>query len=350
MHRAFHTLVLVSVTLGTLTTVSNSARADDSPSIETRVSVPVPERDGEVIADTATYPPILSPDALITDDGEAGVPPGGEGSGLTCSYETVQTAVNPAPSAPSFVLLYVVPSDSTPSAWLDTPRSCSDNSVRYSAIAKASRNFASFLAQNAAGVNYRVQNITYTHNYNGVAYATRGVRRFRSKYSRYEWDSLKMNATPSPRLDRLTNELTVFGFRTASTKYAAVLDAAAEVTTCNANGCGHTVGITTYGGNYAFTTRHFNDDSTVKVRYGCNTDGDAYLAHENTHQLAIQHVTDYPDDLMVAAKPNGVNFNTPSRRLQWDYNGDGYSHKVAISPYVAAGNLAVSYFQDCSAS
>lgn len=290
------------------------------------------------------YDAALSDDALITDDMEAQVVPPGPDGNPVCSNESIQTGVNPTPSAPSFQLMYVVPSDVTANSALDVPQSCSNGTVKYSAIARGSRNMATWLANQNVGLNYRTMTITYTHNYTGSQYSTRGVRRFKSASSRATWESLAMyNKTDgsSPRNAKLRKDLIAAGFSTSSTKYMAVLDASGQQI-CST--CGSYVGIAEQGGTYGMTVRSQKSSTgtLVTIRYGCAVDGDSIFAHEATHELGAPHVTDYANDLMQATKPK-ANFNT-SPALVWDYGRNSYDATVRASAYVSLANVTGTYF------
>lgn len=289
-----------------------------------------------------THDPLLTDDALIGDDAEGQAV---DSLGVTCSYETVQTAPNAAPASGSFQHLYVVPNDVTATSSLDVPRSCSDGSVKYSSLARASRNMASWLAKQSAGLNYRTLTITYTHNYTGAQYATRGVRRFRSVYTKATWSSLAMyeqSTKTSPRLTRLRNELTAAGFDKSNTKYLALLDAGSQTYDCTAAGtCKHTVGVADTGGAYGMTVRYYSGTG-VYVRYGCATDGDVVMAHEQTHQLGVSHVSDHVDDLMATAKSTRNFKSSPS--TIWDYGRNTYHSTVRAHAFVSTTSLSGSYF------
>lgn len=280
--------------------------------------------------------PLLTEDALISDNAEANVTPT-----QVCSNESVQTGPNPAPATPSFQMLYVLPSDQTAVNAIDVPRSCSDGAIVYSALARSSRNMQTWLAKQNVGMNLNTLNIAYTHNYTGAQYPTRGVRRFRSTSSVASWNGSAMfNPTngSSPRLTKLRNELIANGFDVANTKYITMLHA--DTTKV---GTSHYLGIAEQGGAYGMVVRAYTGTSPkVYLRYGCTSDGDVVLAHESTHMLGSGHVTDTTNDLMYKSKGSG-DFNTSPVKV-WDYGRNNYHTTALNSAYTANANLSGSYY------
>lgn len=331
----FRVALAATVATATVVGIGPAAHADEDPRNR-------PEKEPAHISLDFTNDP-LSGDALVTDDMEAQVDPLG-GSTVTCKYESVITAANSAPSSPSFQLLYVLPAGEPSAPSLDVPRSCSDGSVRYSSVARASRNLATWQERRAAGLNYRTLNITYKHNYTGATYSTRGVRRFHSQYSRATWESyaVRSSAGSSPRLSLLAQELANAGFDVSNTRYSVVLHTDAEL---HPDGS-YTVGVAQTPGRYGFATRTlpgYNGYPDTTIRYGCaSTHGDAFLAHEATHQVGGGHVSDNSLDLMLPSKPQ-ANFNT-SPYLRWDYNLNDYHPTVSGSVYVNGSGLPGNYY------
>jgi hypothetical protein len=325
--------VLACLTAVSITFAATGASADDGPSNSNKPTAY--EQDPLDME----YDPALSDDALITDNAEAQIV---LGSSQVCSYESVQSTPNAAPASGSFQLMYVVPSDINANAAMDVPASCNDGDIHYSALARSSRNMATWLARQNVNMNYRTLNIAYTHNYTGASYPTRGVRRFKSASTRATWESLAMYKSDgtSPRNAKLRKDLGDAGFKAANTKYMAMLSTYGSPTSTGST----YVGIAEQGGSYGMTVR-FSKSSTgslVTIRYGCAVDGDAFMAHEASHLLGAGHVTDNANDLMKASKPR-ANFNT-SPALVWDYQRNNYDSIVRNSGYVASGNLTGNYY------
>lgn len=292
-----------------------------------------------------TEPGYVSPDWLVTKEQEAQVPPGTDVGG--CTYESPVTTPNAQPASPSLQLLYVLPKDMTAEAWLDVPRSCTDGSVMYSGLARASRNVASWLDRQSAGLNFRTITHSYLHNWTDKYYSTRSVRRFRSQYSLATWESkaIKTSAGSSPRLSLMRQELVAAKFAVPSTKYVALLHAGSQATGCTATGCTQTIGVAEQGGEYAFTSR-WESGSTGAVqrvyKFGCALDGDTFLAHETAHLLGARHVADYQHDLMRATKSSANLSGSPNS--VWDYGWDDYHPTVRASGYVSLTGLPGNYF------
>lgn len=293
-----------------------------------------------------TRPAVGDRDALVTDDMEAQTP--AVAPGVTCSPENVITGPNSEPSAPHFQLLYFVPLDQTAASVLDVPRSCSDGTVLHSAVARAAWNLSTWQARRNAGLNYRTLNGLYQHNFTGANYSTRSVRRYRSDYYRWEWDttSIKAYDNSSPRLDMLAAELDANGYDVPKTRYAILMHADAQLH----GDCGYTIGAAYIAGKYGFSTRELPNCQSyggpkTPIRYGCAaTNGDAFLAHEMTHMVGASagHVWDHQYDLMVPSK-GSANFNT-SPYLLWDHNRNDYHDTVYNSVYVVKSNLPGNYF------
>lgn len=302
--------------------------------------------DGEIVGMEVSPHP-LDEDFLITDDREAQLP-AIAAAGVTCKYESVIHGPNSTPSAGSWQLVYVVPAGEAANSWLDVPRSCSDGSLRYSSLARSSRNMASWMAAQNAGMNYRTLNYSYAHNYTGATYSTRSVRRLVSAYPEENWNNTPM--ADGSRLTKLRNELDAAGFKAGNTKYMTLLDAAIykECTRRDAFGnpvCYYIPGQAILGGAYAIANRSWIDESWVErsYRYGCATLGDSIYNHEATHQGGAGHVTDHARDLM---SPNGGHGYTmkSSPSVLWDYGRNSYHGTVASSGYVGSGNLGGNYF------
>lgn len=291
-----------------------------------------------------TIDPLME-DCFITDDmeekGGVALP-----SGVTCSSETVQSAPNPTPSSPSFVLIYAVPYDTTPVNHFDVPRSCSNGTFLPSTLAKSSRNLATFQYVQNAALHYRPQNITYTSNYGYGNYSTRGARRFISPTSTATWNATKgwdYSTASSPKLTKLRNELTAKGFNVSNTRYSALLDVGEKATCNTANVCSVPgAGAANTGGPYGFVSRYWIDSQNTwrYWRFGCSTGGDANLGHEMTHQVGANHVTDLSKDLMHASG-GGATYRSG---LVWDHNRNSYQATVSGSTYVVRSNLAGNYY------
>lgn len=323
----------VTATLSLLAAVP--AAADDSPK----------HGDREIYMDVKPTP--LDEDFLITDDMEAQIST--IGAGVSCSYESVQSGPNVAPSAPSFQLVYVVPAGETPNPWVDVPRSCSDGSLRYSSLARSSRNMASFLDKQGAGLAYRTVNGNYVHNYTGSTYSTRSARRLISAYTEENWNNTPMKGSPS-RLSKLRSEMSAAGFKATSTKYMAMLDAA-TYQTCegyDAFGnpyCFHIPGAADLNGPYGMANRSYIDPDWVERtwRYGCATYGDTIFNHEATHTVGANHVGDHARDLMTSNGGKGWTMKS-SPSILWDYGRNNYHGQVRANPYVALTAQAGAYF------
>ena len=289
-----------------------------------------------------TYDPLLSEDAAITDQQETNfLQPDPGMSGVSCTNEQVVSGPNPAPASSSFQLLYIVPSGTAPASSLDVPQSCSNGAVRPPGIARGSRNMTTWMANQNVGLNYRLTNVNYVHNWTGATYASRSVRRFSSGLTRAQWEAYAMySGTSSPRLTRLRQELVANGFTSARTKYIGVMDVAAQRTTS-----GNVVGIAEQGGTYGMTVRYqaTTTGSLVTMRYGCATDGDAVLAHESTHLLGADHVTDDARDLMQAVKPPQTFGSSPA--LTWDTGRNSYHSTVRASAFVGLTNVAGTLYK-----
>lgn len=333
--RTFGVLVAAVVTVGV---AAPAASADDGHKTDREPRVEVAEYE---------FDPLTDSDAFVTDAMEAQVP-------LTagaCSYEPVVSAPNGTPPSPSFQLLYVVPLDEPGTDALDRPLTCNNGEYVYSAIARASRNLATWQERRGAGLHYRTLNGSYTHDYTGQTIVTRSVRRVRSGYTRAQWDSWSIRATDgsSPRLRVLMDELDLKGFNVSNTRYAIVLHAAAQPKPagCTAN-CGHYVGAAQTPGRYGMTMRLYPASSSttgsdVAIRFGCNKyNGDAFFGHETTHQVGATHY-DAGYDLMRTSKPKNVSFGT-SPYLTWDVNRNVYHTTVYNSVYAVRQGLSGSYY------
>lgn len=309
---------------------------------------PSEKKADEIAVMGSQFDPLTSPDATVTDEMESQA----FGSAATCRYENVVSSPNAQPASPSFQLLYVVPYDQRPTDTLDRPQSCSDGTFRHSATARASRNFATWQDRRGAVLHYRTLGAAYTHDYTGSTQTTRSVRRFTSNISRWNWDDYPVMASDgsSPRLSKMAAELGANGFNVSSTRYGAVLHAAATEYSCTGTGCYYYVGAAQIAGKYSLSVRVYpNAEGNPKkpeqpVRYGCaKTEGDAYLGHELTHQAgAADHVYD-ANDLMLDTKPKGVSLYT-SPYLLWDVGRDDYHPTVRGSVYVERSSLPGSYF------
>ena len=326
-----------------VTGVSPAAFADDDPANG-------PAKDAKYEVLDYEFDPLTNDDALVTDEMETQAPLGGN-----CTYEPVVTGPNATPPSPSFQLLYVVPYDQAATNALDRPMTCPDGNLVYSAIARASRNLATWQDRRGAGLHYRTLNGSYTHDYTGASIVTRSVRRFRSQFTRAQWDSwpLKASDGSSPRLAQLAAELADMGYDVSNTRYAVVLHTSAQQRSCTETAtsykCSYYVGVASTPGKYGLTTRAYPPyqvyQSEKAIRYGCNTyDGDAFLGHETTHQVGGQHVsTTSGYDLMKASKASNVSFGT-SPYLTWDAEKDDYHPTVYGSVYVTRESLPGSYY------
>lgn len=330
-YRRFGATSLLAAAIGLVGTAS--AHAHEHP--------PAPQQ-----IDTLDVPvDPLSEDMLITDgmEGQLTMP-----TGVTCSYESVQTAANPVPADGSFQLMYVVPADVTPTKHLDVPRSCSDGSVRYSSLARSSRNMASWLAARDAGLNFRTLTLAYTHNFTGAKYSTRVIRRMVSAYTRDNWNNTAMRSadgTSSPRLNKLAAELYADGFMQSATKYHTLLDAGV-FPTCSATECSYTAGVADRGGVYGMLNRYYFEPGTYAEKYhrfGCATRGDAMLFHEGTHMVGAAHVDDHARDLMTADGGGSATFKASSP-LVWDYFRNNYHNTVRSSAYVGLTEQPGNYY------
>lgn len=300
-----------------------------------------PENGRAPLTVTSVPHPLLDPDPLVTDQTE-----GNNAPLATCSYEqSVFTSPNPAPSVPSHQLVYFVPSDVAPNPDMDVPRSCSDGSVDFTNLSRTSRNFATWLNARNAGLNFRTLTIDYNHNYTGVNYSTRGVRRFVSRSSLAYWNSLPMyetvGGTPnSPRFDEMTREMTSRGWNVANTRYVVMMHAKASTTPCPHDpsvSC-DVPGIASRP--YAMTLRMRSNDTVI--RYGCASQGDVFQAHETAHMVYPAHVDDVYQDLLHELAPTRKFTSSPS--VHWDYNRDDYHGTVSGSVYVQGTGLGGSYF------
>lgn len=290
------------------------------------------------------YDPLLSQDARITDAQETGVPPGPEGSGMTCQWNTPLTTVNPQPTQNSFVLMYVLPSDVTANNGLDVPRYCSDGTPAYSALAKSSRNMASWLAAQSQGINFRVQNHTYTNWYTGASFSTRAVYRYRTALTKAQWATYPLYVSSTgatPRLTELKRRMQADGWKVPYSKYVALMEMPGQ-----ASAAGSVMGTAEMGGWYGLVSRYYPNN--VVTRYGCGTDGDKFLAHESTHEVEAPtmggngHTNDYPNDLMASVMTSATFTSSP--RTIWDYGADDYDATVRASAYVVKSNLTGAYF------
>lgn len=288
----------------------------------------------------------LSSEWLISDAAEAGV----DAAGVTCSYEPAQTAPNPVPASPSFVLLYVYPYDVVPATHLDRPRSCDNGAARPSSIAMSSRNLATFQNAQQAGLNVRTATIAYSNNYGFGSYATRGVRRFKSPTSAAAWanlDTYDRATGSSEKMTRLRGELINAGFDVSNTRYAVVLDASDKAENCRVTTegtvCGVSGGYAYVAGKYGFTLRSWIDDTGRKYykRFGCATSGDVIFGHETTHQIGADHVYDHPYDLMTEDSAGDRDYRSGA---VWDAYRDDYQATVYGSVYVVRSGLAGSLY------
>lgn len=340
MRKTLKTLTGAIVTFLAVGVGTPSAEADDGDRHR-------PEQPKVEVAEY-NFDPLTDNDALVTDTMEEQAPL----AAGACSYEPVVSTPNGAPASPSFQILYVVPSDQRATDSLDRPLTCNNGDYVYSALARASRNLATWQDRRGAGLHYRTLNGSYTHDYSGQTIVTRSVRRVRSSYTRAQWDSLSVESTDgsSPRLRTLMDELDARGFNVSNTRYAIVLHAAAQPKPAGCTGnCGHYVGAAQSPGKYGMTMRVYPASSSatgydeVPIRFGCNTyNGDAFFGHETTHQVGASHF-DSGYDLMRTAKSKNVSFGT-SPYLTWDANRTAYHSTVYNSVYVVRQSLSGSYY------
>lgn len=319
--------------------LAGGASADDSPPGQASGN---PDEQQVRSLDTEHSLVTPSEDDLITDEmeirGGLGTPP----AGVTCTYESVQAGLNPAPSAGSFVLLYVLPSDQTAADHYDRPRSCNDGTWMPSQLARASRNLASFQASQGSGLHYRTQNISYQNNFGLGSYVTRGVRRFRSAHSVATWTATKGYDAATrtyPKFTKLRNEVYAAGWRVSGTRYTMLLDAG-EMGSCTTTACSvPAVGVAETPGAYGYVVRYWinnRDGSKHPYRYGCSTRGDVIYNHEMTHQVSANHVYDSAKDLMSESGGGGFHFRNG---LQWDYMRDSYQANASASVFVIKSSL-----------
>lgn len=305
---------------------------------------------GDIEFFDTTLDPDLDEEVLLTDSAEANVV-----LGETCTYQSALTGKPAAPSNPSFVYIYGIPSDVSSQAHMDRPRDCSDGSFRMPSLSRTSRNLAVWHTNQSANLEYRTLKNTYTHAYKGTTYTIRQARRFVSKDSLSTWNGralLNFSDKTSPRLNAWRDELIAAGWDGLSNvKYVAMLHSRAQSYTGNGCPSGSTcyiLGIAYTGGKYSMsvrTVRNPNTDKETTVRYGCASRGDVFSGHEATHQLNVGHPNDHNHDLMKASWGGRTFKSSPA--IIWDYNRDHYHSNVRGHSYVIASSFGQTGYSTC---